>query len=50
MILMWSCPGNIPEYAFGQVISLSELFNILVYYLDKTTLLYNYNFSTVKIE
>ena len=52
MILMWSCPGNMPKYSLGLrdilpsplggVICLSELDNILVYYLDKTTLLYNY--------
>ena len=33
MILMWS---------FGRVICLSDLGNILAYYLDKTTLLYKY--------
>jgi len=55
MILMWSCPGNMPKYypgserhitlPFGRVIfrseiCLSDLDNILAYYLDKTTLLY----------
>ena len=52
MILMWSCPGNMPKYypglrhitlPFGRVICLSDLGNILAYYLDKTTLLYNYH-------
>ena len=33
-IIMWSCPGN-----FGRVICLSDLGNILAYYLDKTTLI-----------
>jgi len=54
MILMWSCPGNMLIYypglidilpspaVFGRVICLSDLGNILAYYLDKTTLLYNY--------
>ena len=44
---MWSCPGNIPKYYPGlrdilpdrRVICLSELDNILAYYLDKTTLI-----------
>ena len=52
MIFMWSCPGNIPKYypglrdilpdpsPSGLVICLSDLDNILAYYLDKTTLLY----------
>ena len=35
-IIMWSCPGN---KNFGQVICLSDLGNILAYYLDKTTLI-----------
>ena len=35
MILMWSCSGNMPK-------CLSDLGNILAYYLDKTTLLYKY--------
>ena len=49
---MWSCPGNMPKYypglrdillsPTGRVICLSELGNILAYYLDKTTLLYKY--------
>ena len=44
---MWSCPGNMPKYYpgprdFGRVICLSDLGNILAYYLDKTTLLYKY--------
>jgi hypothetical protein len=42
-----SCPGNMPKYypglrdilPFGWVICLSDLGNILAYYLDKTTLL-----------
>jgi len=44
---MWSCPGNMPKYypglrdilpdPKGRVISLSDLDNILAYYLDKTT-------------
>ena len=53
MILMWSCPGNMPKYypglrdilpdrSSGRVICLSDLGNILAYYLDKTTLLYKY--------
>ena len=50
MILMWSCPGNIPKYypclrdilPFGRVICLSDLGNILAYYLEKITLLYKY--------
>ena len=54
MILMWSCPGNMPKYypglrdilpnplPFGWVICLSDLGNILAYYLDKTILLYKY--------
>ena len=52
MILMRSCPGNMPKYypslrdilpsSTGRVICLSDLGNILVYYLDKTTLLYKY--------
>ena len=48
MILMCSCPGNMPKYypglrdilPFGRPIYLSDLGNILPYYLDKTTLLY----------
>ena len=47
MILMWSCPGNMPNYypglrdilpppPFGRVICLSDLGNTLSYYLDKT--------------
>jgi hypothetical protein len=45
---MWSCPGNIPKYYPGlrditqpkeRVICLSDLGNILAYYLDKTTLI-----------
>ena len=48
---MWSCPGNMPKYfpglrhitlPFGRVICLSDLGNILAYYLDKITLLYKY--------
>ena len=39
MILMWSCPGNMPKYypglrdilPFGLVICLSDLGNILAY-------------------
>ena len=51
MILMWSCPGNMVNYypglrdilpTFVRVICLSDLGNILAYYLDKTILLYNY--------
>ena len=51
MILIWSCPGNMPKYyqglrdiilPFGRIICLSDLGNILAYYLDKTTLLYKY--------
>jgi hypothetical protein len=50
MILVWSCPGNMLIYypglidilpspaVFGRVICLSDLDNILAYYLDKTTL------------
>jgi len=43
---LWSCPGKMPKY-FGilpgqGVICLSDLGNILAYYLDKTTLLYKY--------
>ena len=55
MILMWSCPGNMPKYypglrdvlpsPSGQVICLSDLGNILAYYLDKTTLLYKYQIT-----
>ena len=48
---MWSCPGNyMPKYCpglrdklpdpMGRVMCLSDLGNILAYYLDKTTLLY----------
>ena len=43
---MWSCPGNMPKYypglrdIFCRVICLSDLGNILAYYLIKTTLLY----------
>jgi hypothetical protein len=48
MILVWSCPGNMLIYypglidilpspaVFGRVICLSDLDNILAYYLDKT--------------
>ena len=39
---MWSCPGNMPKYYTGptrRVICLSDLGNILAYYLDKTTLI-----------
>ena len=42
---MWSCPGNMPKYYTGlrdilpdrrgRVICLSDLGNILAYYLDK---------------
>jgi hypothetical protein len=32
-IMMWSCPGN------GRVVCLSDLGNILAYYLDKTALI-----------
>ena len=62
MILMWSCPGNMPKYypglrdillpgsgnmslRPGRVICLSDLGNILAYYLDKTTLLYKYRLN-----
>ena len=42
---MWSCPGNMPKYYPGlrDILpdrSLSDLGNILAYYLDKTTLIY----------
>ena len=53
MILMWSCPGNMLKYYPGLrdilispsdwVICLSDLGNILTYYLDMTTLLYKYS-------
>ena len=45
---MWSCPSNMPKYypglrditrPNGRVICLSDLGNILAYYLDKTTLI-----------
>ena len=39
MILMWSCPGNMPNYYPG------HLGNILAYCLDKTTLLYKYHYT-----
>ena len=45
---MWSCPGNMPKYYPGLrdilpfVVCLSDLGNILAYYLGKTTLLYKY--------
>ena len=48
MILMWSCPGNMPKYYPGlrdiltSEICLADLGNILAYYLDKTTLIYKY--------
>ena len=48
MILMWSCPGNMPKYYPGlrDILPsrkcLSDLGNILAYYLDKTTLSYKY--------
>ena len=46
MILMWSCPGNMPKYYPGlrDILPscLSDQGNILAYYLDKTTLLYKY--------
>ena len=54
MILMWSCPGNMPKYypglrdMFSRVICLSDLGNILAYYLDKTTLLYKGWLSCIK--
>ena len=50
-IIIWSCPGNMPKYypglrdilpnrrGGGWVICLSDLGNILAYYLDKTTLI-----------
>ena len=44
MILMWSCPGNMPKYYPGlrDILPFPPLRsgNILAYYLDKTTLLY----------
>ena len=46
---MWFCPGNMPKYypglrlfitrPKGRVICLSDLGNILAYFLDKTTLI-----------
>ena len=41
---MWSCPGNLPKYYSGlrDILPdrcLSDLGNILAYYLDKTTLI-----------
>ena len=41
MILLWSCPGNMPKYypgprdilPFGRVICLSDLGNIFAYYI-----------------
>ena len=55
MILMWSCPGIMPNYYpglrdMGRVICLSDLGNILAYYLNKTTLLYKYTMAKVKKE
>jgi len=54
---MWSCPGNMPKYypglrdilpdLNGRVICLSDLGNILAYYLDTTTLLYKYQYKTI---
>ena len=44
-IIMWSCPGNMPKYYPGlkdilpNRICLSDLGNILAYYMDKTTLI-----------
>jgi hypothetical protein len=44
-ILMWSCPANMPKYypglrdIFPRLICISDLGNILAYYLDKTTLI-----------
>ena len=48
-LIMWSCSGNMPKYYPGlrdilpdrsrRVICLSDLGNILAYYLDKTTLI-----------
>jgi len=40
---MWSCPGNMPKYYPGlRDILPDPKGNMLAYYLDKTTLLYNY--------
>ena len=42
---MWSSPGNMPKYypslrdIEGRVKCMSDLGNILAYYLDKTTLI-----------
>ena len=57
MILMWSCPGNMTKYYRGlrdilsdpRVICLSDLGNMLAYYLDMTTLLYKYYVSRLSI-
>jgi hypothetical protein len=46
-LIMWSCSGNMPKYypdlrdilPDRRVICLSDLSNILAYYLDKTTLI-----------
>ena len=41
-IIMWSYPGIMPKYYPGLRDILPDLCTILAYYLDKTTLLYEY--------